>query len=184
MTVAARPRAARARLAAKQVEAASLERDGPASGAGTPLVQNRAVIVAVVAVRMMQVAADQVVGVPGVRHRLVPAVRPVAVEGVVSAAGVAGGAHARVDCGRGEFVVIHMVAVRVVEVPVVEVIRVAVVLDGGVPAAHAVGVRVPLVGLASAAHRSPPCLREDRTPALPRLPNAVRARNGNRTLIR
>ena len=42
-------------------------------------------IVAVVAVRMVQVPLDEVIDVVAVRHRLVPAARPVAVRLLVTA---------------------------------------------------------------------------------------------------
>lgn len=50
----------------------------------------RAVIIAVVAVRMMQVAVDEIVDVVAVRHRLVAASRSMDVIFIVAAAIVAG----------------------------------------------------------------------------------------------
>src|SRR5262245_31942573 len=57
---------------------------------------DRAVVVAVIAVRVVQVAADEVVGVVAVRHRLVAATRAMPMALVVLAAVVARGAGSRV----------------------------------------------------------------------------------------
>src|SRR5439155_1284652 len=58
-----------------------------------------AVVVAVVAVRVVEVAVDEVVGVVAVRHGLVAAAGAVDVAGRVPAAGVARGAGVRVGPG-------------------------------------------------------------------------------------
>jgi hypothetical protein len=106
------------------------------------------VIVAVVAVRVVQVAAHDVVGVIPVRNRLVTAPRPVDVPGGVPAAVVRRCTTGRVGGGDIQVVLVHMVAVRVVQVAVVQVVGVAVVLDGGVPAPRPVLMVVVVVLLA------------------------------------
>ena len=99
-------------------------------------------VVAVVAVRVVQVAIDEVVNVVAMRHRFMTAAGAVNVPGFVAAAVVVGRAGVRVGGADGDAVFIDVVAVRVVQVAVVQVVNVAVVLDGGVAAARAVLVRV------------------------------------------
>ena len=95
-------------------------------------------VVTVVLVRMMQPSGDDVVDVVAVRDCFVAAAVAVRVVGAVPvgrcgvAAGVLG-----VDL---DDVLVDMVAVGVMEVPVVEVVDVVAVLDGGVAAAGAVDV--------------------------------------------
>jgi hypothetical protein len=108
---------------------------------------DRPVVVAVIAVGVVEAAVDEVVDVVAVGHGLVPAPGAVDVLGVVDGGdarldGVAPGGVARAD---GQDVLVDLAVGDVVEVPVVEVIDVAVVLDGGVPAAGAVLVGVVLV---------------------------------------
>jgi len=109
---------------------------------------DRAVVVAVAVVRVVQVTIDEVVDVIPVRHRFVPATGAVDVIGGMAGARVVGRAVGRVLVADREPVLVDVVVVDVVEVPVVQKVDVALVVDGGVPAAVAVGVRVVLVGLA------------------------------------
>jgi hypothetical protein len=104
-----------------------------------------AVVVAVAAVRVVQVFADEVVVVIAVRHAQVAAARPVHVARVVAPARVRWRARARVGRVDGERVLVDVVAVHVVEVTVVEVVRVPLVFDGRVAAACTVLVRVTIV---------------------------------------
>jgi hypothetical protein len=98
------------------------------------------VIVAVVRVRVVQDAVDEVVGVIAVRHGLVTASRAVLMLRVVAAgraravAGIAGADR--------DDVLVDMVLVGVVQVAVVQVVDVALVRDRGVPAVGAVDVGV------------------------------------------
>src|SRR4051794_480601 len=117
---------------------------GPPSGLLSGLL-DAAVVVAVVAVGAVQVAVHQVVGVVAVRDRLVAAAGAVAVGRVVGAAGVGGGAGRRVGRVDGQHVLLDPGAGGVVQVAVVQVIDVAVVADGGVPAAGPVLVLVAFV---------------------------------------
>jgi hypothetical protein len=103
------------------------------------------VVVAVGAVGVMEVVPHQVVGVGAVRHRLVPAARTVDVGGVMGAAGVGRGAFLGVGAADGDDVLVDVVAVAVVQVPVVEVVDVAAVPDGGMAAALPVNVGMALV---------------------------------------
>jgi hypothetical protein len=112
---------------------------------------HRAVVVAVVAVRMVQLAIDQIIRVVAVRHGLVPAPRSVTVPGVVAVV-VPRGARGRVGAVHLQAVVVHVVPVRVVQVPVVQVIDVPVVADGRVSAVRSVLVVMPAVRPMIVAH--------------------------------
>jgi len=80
------------------------------------------VVVAVVAVRVVQVAADEVIDVVAVRHRLVPAALAVDVADLVAAAVVRRGTRGRVRGVDRQHVLVDVVAVRVVQVAVVQVV--------------------------------------------------------------
>lgn len=99
-------------------------------------------IVAVPIVRVMQMARHQIVDVVAVRDPLVPAGRAVSVGGVVLAAVMLGCAVNRVLRPDLERVLVYVVAVRMVQMPVVQVVHVALVAHGGVTAAGAVLVLV------------------------------------------
>jgi hypothetical protein len=102
-------------------------------------------IVAVVAVRMVQAAVDQIIEVVAVRHLLVTAALVLAGASGRGAVGGVGRAH-------GQSVLAEMAVVRVVQMAVVQVIDVAIVLDARVPAVLAVNVLVIVVDMV--AHRS------------------------------
>ena len=99
-------------------------------------------VVAVVAVRVVQVAIDEVVNVVAMRHGFVAATGTVYMSRFVAAAVVVRRAGIRVGGADGDAVFIDVVAVRMVQVAVVQIVNVAVVLDGGVAAVRAVLVRV------------------------------------------
>jgi hypothetical protein len=113
------------------------------------------VIVAVVAVRMMQVSSDEVVDVVSVRHGFVAAAGAMLVGGIVGATSMGRRARRWVRCTNSERVLVDSVALRVVQVAVVEVVGVAVMLHGLVAAAGAVLVRVIRVSLVIGHERSP-----------------------------
>ena len=95
-------------------------------------------IVAVVAVRMVQVALDEVVHMVAVGQGLVSAARAVLVVGGVGSAVVlrsAGDGILRADLDR---MLVVVALVGVMEVAVVQIVDVTVVFDGGVSAAGAV----------------------------------------------
>jgi hypothetical protein len=96
------------------------------------------VLVAVISMGVMEMVPDEVVDVIAVRHALVTAVVGVCVLGVVLFAAmirrtVLG--MRRVDL---DHVLIDVIAVRVMQMAVVQVVDVVAVLDGGVPAARPV----------------------------------------------
>ncbi len=104
----------------------------------------RAVIVAMVAVRMMQMPVYQVVDVIAVRHCGMTAIRAVHVIGVVALA-VVRDASVRVRIRDLYDVLVIMVVVGAVKVPVVQVPNMVLVLDGYVAAVRPVLMVVILV---------------------------------------
>jgi hypothetical protein len=119
------------------------------SGAG-----ERAVIVAVARMRVMQVTIDQVVDMVAMWNGLVAASRTVNVSGHVTVTRVpgraAGGMH-RIDCDRA---LVDVIAVDVVQMAFVEIVDVAVVFDGAMAATRAVDVIVLRMNLVVAHHGS------------------------------
>ena len=100
-------------------------------------------IVAMVAVRVVQAAVDEVVHMVAVRDALVAATRPVRVAG--SAGAVDRSAAIRVPLGDLDCVFVHVVTVWVVQVAIVQVIDVVVVANCDVPATRTVLMGVVFV---------------------------------------
>jgi hypothetical protein len=91
---------------------------------------------------MVQVIANEIVDVVAVRYLLMTAVPAVGVSGVVAITGMLGRAllgMRRIDL---HDVLVHVIAVRVMEMTVVQVVHMARVLDGGVTATRSVLVGV------------------------------------------
>ena len=101
-------------------------------------------VVAVPVVLVVQMPVDEVVDVVAVGDRLVPAVRAVHVVGRVAGAGMPGAAAVGVALVDAEDVIVHVIAVRMAQAPVLDEVDVPLVDDGDVAAAGAVDV----VGLA------------------------------------
>lgn len=99
-------------------------------------------VVAVVAVRVVQMTINEVVGVVAMRYGFVSAAGAVYMSRFVAVAVMIWGADVRVGGADGDAVFIDVVAVRVVQVAIVQVIDVAFVFDGGVTAIRAVLVFV------------------------------------------
>jgi hypothetical protein len=93
-------------------------------------------------VRVVQVPLDQIIRVVAVGYRFMPAVRSVNVIGGMRSALVVRRAMVLVGCGGCQGVLVHVIAVDVVQMPVVKVIHVPVVLDGGMSAVRAVNMRM------------------------------------------
>ena len=102
-------------------------------------------VVAVVAMRMMQVTIHEVVDVVTVRHGLVPALGAVLVRRLVSGAGVPRRAVGGVVPTDRDLVLVDVVAVRMVQVARVKVVDVAFVPNGRMTALGAVLVLVLVV---------------------------------------
>lgn len=99
-------------------------------------------IVAVLAVRMMQVPFHQKIGVVAVQHGLVAAIRPVNVILFVAAALVIRRAAVFVHFARFELMFVGMIAMTMMQMAVVEVIGVAFMFHCGVAAIRTVYMRV------------------------------------------
>jgi hypothetical protein len=93
------------------------------------------VVVAVIAVRMVQVAVDEIVDVIAMRHGFMAAPRSVNVARVVAAA--ARLALVRIFGAHVEPVLVYMIAVRMMQMTVMQIVNVTVVLDCSVSTVRA-----------------------------------------------
>jgi hypothetical protein len=107
------------------------------------------VVVAVVAVWVVQVTIHQIVGVVAVRDGLVATPLAVDVVRVVAAAVMVGRAGSRVAVRDLDDVLIDMVTMGMVQVPIMQVVDVPIVLDGLMAAPWSVNVVVRFVDIAS-----------------------------------
>jgi hypothetical protein len=116
----------------------------------------RSVIVAMIAMRVMQPAVDQIVEVIAMRHRFVPASRAMdmaaSMEGLALTGGAVGGV-GRTDLD-GMFV--DMVAMHVVQMPIVKIVDMIAMPDRNVAAAWAVPMGVVGVDIAAFSHWNSP----------------------------
>jgi hypothetical protein len=94
----------------------------------------RAVVIAMVPVGMMEVAIDQVIDVIAVRYGFVPASRAVDVARVMGAAIVVRRTLIRVFCADLERVFVDVIAMRMVQMSIMQVIDVVAMPDGGMSA--------------------------------------------------
>jgi hypothetical protein len=101
-----------------------------------------AVIVAVDAVGVVEVAVHQVIDVIPVRHRLVAAIRAVNVLLVVREAIMAWRTFLGIRRAHLNVMVVHVIAVGVVEVAIVKIVHVAIVLHRRMATVRAVLVAV------------------------------------------
>lgn len=104
-------------------------------------------MVAMSAVRMMQMTGHQVIDVVAVRNGLMPAVRAVFVAGIVPLALVTRRAVLRVGCAHRNHMLVVMVIVMVMEMPIVQIIDVIPVLNRGVAASRRMDVDVVASGV-------------------------------------
>lgn len=107
-------------------------------------------IVAVAVVNVVQATVHQVVDMIAMGYGFMAASRAMDMIGCVAGA-LAVGAVIGIGGGDREHVLVHVIAMRVVQVAVVEIVDVAVMLDGGVAALGAVLVAVIRVVLVVAA---------------------------------
>jgi len=104
------------------------------------------------------VPLHQVVHVVSMRHGFMPAVGSMDVIGLVRSAVVVRRAAILVCFICVQFVFVNVISVHVMQMAVVEVIGMAIVLDGRVPTIGAVGVDMPFVDCARFRHGiSPLC---------------------------
>lgn len=116
-------------------------------------------IVAVVAMRVVQAAIDEVIDMVAMRHGFMSAAGAVDVARFVSAAILTRRAAIRVGLANRDDVLVHMVAMRVMQVAVMQVVHVVPVAHGGMPAARSVFVVVVRVmGGAASGHGAVLCL--------------------------
>ena len=115
---------------------------------------DRAVIVAMIAMRMVQAAIDQIIDVIAMGHRLMAAIRPMHMAGIMALAGLAVVAAVRVLGADLDDMLIDMIAMRVMEVPIVKIIHMVAMADGGMAAILTVLMRVIVVDAAVVAHGS------------------------------
>jgi hypothetical protein len=104
------------------------------------------VVVAVVAVRVMQVAINEVVNVVAVWHSLVPAAGSVHMVCIVFGL-VAWSTHVRILLAHLDDMLIDVVAVRVMQMAIVQVVHMAIVSNGGMPAARTVLMVMVISGM-------------------------------------
>ena len=102
-------------------------------------------VVAMSAVRVMEMTGDQVVDMIAMRDRVVPASGAVDMAGVVLVTGVAGGTGVGVRRADRDHVLVDVIPVWVVQVAVVGEVDMTVVNDRGVAAAGAVDMVVCVV---------------------------------------
>lgn len=121
---------------------------------------NVAVIVAVPVVLVMKMAIHKVVGMIAVRDGLVPTVCFMLVIRIVAVADMAVSAGVRVGLADGDDVLVHVSLVEPVQMPFVQVVDVALMLDGGVTAVDAMLVDVVLVNCVVDCHNG--CLSKAR----------------------
>jgi hypothetical protein len=133
-----------------------------------------AMIVAVLPVRMVQVAAHQVIDVIAVRDALMPAVRAVDVIGLMLSALVIGRAALQIRAGRSHSVLVHVVVVNVMHMTVVQIVGVAIMFYCGVSAIRSMRMGMILMLGAGASHRFMPLSPTMR--AFPRDVNACAGR--------
>ena len=105
-----------------------------------------AVIVAVVAVRVMKMAGYAIIHVVAMRNRLVTAARAVHMARLVTAAVMVGGAAVGVFTRYLDHVLVHVVFVRVMEVAIMQIVDMATVADGRMTAGRSVLMCMVAVG--------------------------------------
>jgi hypothetical protein len=102
------------------------------------------------------VTVDDEIGVPAVRHRLVPAAWTVIVHGLVPTAAVPERASVWIRVPCRELMLVDVAVMSVMKVAVVNVVDVPIVRDRLVPAAIPVCVAMPFVLSATHTFTSPP----------------------------
>jgi hypothetical protein len=95
-------------------------------------------VITMIAVRMMQVTVHQIIRVVAVRHGFVAAAYAVDMARFVAAAVVLRGTRVGVRGVDGQHMFVDMIAVRMMQVPVVQIIRVPIMFHRRMAAASAV----------------------------------------------
>lgn len=102
-------------------------------------------VVAVPAMRVVQMAGDEIIDMIPVRDGLMAAAGAMSVRGHMTAAGMPGGACIRVDGAYLEYMFIDVIPVRVVQMAVVQIVHMSVVEHAGVAAARSMCMRMAFV---------------------------------------
>lgn len=102
----------------------------------------RTVIIAVVAMRMVQVSINEIVDMAAVRDGFVAASGTVLVIGIVTVAAMIGRARIRIFRRHFDYVLIDVIAMRVMQMPVMQIIDMIIVAHRSVPAIRAVLMRM------------------------------------------
>ncbi len=123
---------------------------------------DRTVVVTMVAVRVVQVAVDQVIDVIAMRHRLMAAAGTVDVILVMAATAVSRRTLGRVGRGYRQLVLLNHSRFLMVQVAIVQVIDVAFVDDARVTATRSVLMGMISVGWVRMTHGSAPSFWEVR----------------------
>jgi len=110
------------------------------------------VVVAVAAMRVMEMSVDEIVDVVAMRDGLVAATSSMPVSGIVTGADVAGCTSRRIGAAHFDHMLIEMIVVRLMEVAVVKIVHVIAVLDGDMAATGSVNMVMPLVNLMFVRH--------------------------------
>lgn len=105
-------------------------------------------VVAVVPVRVMQVTLDQIVEMIPVGNRFMATAGPVNVACLVPRAGMIRRTHIRVFVADLQAMLVDMITVRKMEIPIMQVVDVALVLDPRVATTGAVSMTVSFMNVA------------------------------------
>ena len=95
-----------------------------------------------IAVRMVQVSVDEVVGVIPMRNGFVTAARSVPMSRIVSATAVLGGAPIRIRFAYFDYMLVDVIFMRMMEMTVVKIVDVAVVPNRDMTALGSVDMRM------------------------------------------
>jgi hypothetical protein len=109
--------------------------------------RDRAVVIAMLAVRVMEMLADEVVDVIAMGNLLMTAIGAMNMRGLMPTADVLGRAIRRVSGAYPEDMLVDVIAVGVMQMPVMQIVDVALVLDRRVPAIGSMRVGVACVGV-------------------------------------
>ena len=108
----------------------------------------RSVVVAMVVVRMMKASINQIIHMVAMRNSGVAAVGAMNMLRGMFGGGKTRSAFIGIGGINGNCVLVHVVAVRMMQMAVMKIVNVPVVLDGGVPASR--GVNMRMVGVSGA----------------------------------
>lgn len=103
---------------------------------------HRTVVIAVIAVRMVQMAGDEIIDMIAMWNSLVTAAGSMNVGGIMSATSMVGRASIRVLAAHFDCMFVHVIAMRMMKMAIMEVIQMVAVSDGNVAAVGSMGVIV------------------------------------------